>query len=66
MISLLLERVQPPASNTPMMETLKVEAGLQSNVRLFIDRLKTESEAFKDFGQLVGSTDKNYGRGTVR
>lgn len=57
MIKLLLEGIRPPALKTAMEERIKVEAGLEKNVRLFIQRLKTDAAACQAFGQQVHSTD---------
>lgn len=53
MIRLLLDRIRPPALKTAMEERLKVEAGLEKNVKLFITRLKNDAKACQVFGPPV-------------
>lgn len=50
-IKILLDRIKPPALKSAMFERIKVEAGLEKNVRLFIARLKEDAKACQSFGQ---------------
>lgn len=56
MLKVFLERVRPPALKAAMEDRLKVEVGLEKNVKVFITRLKDDAKACQAFGQLVGPT----------
>lgn len=45
MIKLLLDGVRPLALKTAVEDRIKVEAGLEKNVQMFIQRMKTHAEA---------------------
>lgn len=60
-IKILLERVRPPALKNAMHERLKVEPGLEKDVRRFIKRLKEDAHACQAFGQQVDSTETKHG-----
>lgn len=57
-IKLLVDRIKPPALKTAMEERVKVETGLDKDVRKFIQRLKEDAKPCQAFGQKVGGSDR--------
>lgn len=53
-IRILLDNVRPVALKTAMEQSVKVEAGLDKNIRLFIKRLQEDARACQAFGPQVG------------